>query len=338
VASDFEAFCAKLASPITKMGGVSVRVAQEFAKHEQLLGNSPKTFNNRMDVLRAIFQSLGSRAGLAMNPFDGKSIPRMDTKASTISHRPYTLEEIERIMHTLADEDFIRPIVITALCTAMRRINCCLLRYEDVIWSEKEKRIKVLPAKGGDRVSIPIFPLLERELAPAMKRHEGKKEDFVFPGQAAMYKSNPDGITLRVKKALKKAGFAETEDENGDASKALTVRRQVGRRRASIRGTHSCRTTWITLAFSGGMSVEEIQVITGQKSAEVIVGAYNRPGDELIRKTLEQSLPKALTGCMNTEVVIDNTARVTGLLSAMTDGNWQNLRDEALRLLNNNNL
>ena len=53
------------------------------------------------------------------------------------------------------------------MCTAMRRGDCCLLKWKDV--DLKEGFIAVKTAKTGETVDIPIFPMLREEL----ERREG---------------------------------------------------------------------------------------------------------------------------------------------------------------------
>ncbi|MFN0158483.1 MAG: hypothetical protein ACKVRP_10475 [Bacteroidota bacterium] len=63
--------------------------------------------------------------------------------------------------------------------------------------------LSVKTAKTGETVDIPIFPLLQEELTKA-KAVSGTSP-HCFPEAAAMYQSNPDGITWRVKQVLAKA-------------------------------------------------------------------------------------------------------------------------------------
>ncbi len=46
--------------------------------------------------------------------------------------KPFTPEELKAILDVLKEDPFIRPIIVTGMCTAMRRGDCCLLRWKDV--------------------------------------------------------------------------------------------------------------------------------------------------------------------------------------------------------------
>ena len=125
--------------------------------------------------------------------------------------QPFTPEELGAITEAARADEFIRPIIIVGMCTAMRRGDCCLLDWKDVDLANKFITVKT--SKTGQTVSIPIFPMLQDELE-RRKRRKGraKRDGYVFPEQARMYLENPDGITWRVKKILA-VGLGEPVDE-----------------------------------------------------------------------------------------------------------------------------
>jgi integrase len=104
---------------------------------------------------------------------------------------PFSPDELKAILVVSRNDEFIRPIIITGMCTAMRRGDCCLLKGDDV--DMVRQLITVKTAKTGVTVSIPIFPMLFDELS--QRTIEPGK--YVFPEQAKMYLENPDGITWR---------------------------------------------------------------------------------------------------------------------------------------------
>jgi hypothetical protein len=66
-------------------------------------------------------------------------------------------------------------------------------------------------------------------------------------------------------------------------------------RRACLKGWHSFRTTWITLALSAGVPEMIVRRVTGHATADVVLKHYFRPGREQFRAALAGALPKALT-------------------------------------------
>ena len=291
---------------------VTRTMARAFLASEEKRGVTAKTWNDTLVLLRATFQHL-LPAG-SINPFSG--VPTRETE--TVFHKPFTPEELKGILGAAQDDDFVRPLLVTGVCTAMRRGDCCLLKWSDV---DLEKRfITVKTAKTGQTVSIPIFPLLFDEL---VTRPNGGK-GYVFPEQAAMYLENPDGITWRVRKVFAAAGFKDEESNgneeaaengnrsgetallavvvNGDGQGNGAVRRgeihaerNGGLRRASVRDFHSFRVTWVTLALTAGVPLELVQKVTGHKTTDIVLKHYFQPGREDFRKALQSAMPKLLT-------------------------------------------
>ena len=215
----FAEFVQKLNPKAEEIAHVTRTVARSFMDAEEKRGVTPKTWNDVLKLLRATFMHL-LPAG-AINPFS--DMPTRETE--TVFRIPFTPEELKAIMDVARDDEFIRPILVTGICTAMRRGDCCLLEWPDV---DMERRfITVKTAKTGQTVSIPIFPMLHDELKELAGTGHGKgkkREGYVFPDQAKMYLENPDGITWRVKKILAVA-LGESEPDGSikgeDAPKKL---------------------------------------------------------------------------------------------------------------------
>ncbi|MBX3747291.1 MAG: hypothetical protein KF833_18435 [Verrucomicrobiae bacterium] len=172
---------------------------------------SPKTWNDTLKLLRATFKKLHPQLAEGSNPFHG-----LVTKASeTVNREPFKVEELKAITETCANDDFIRPIIVTGMCTAMRRGDCCMLTLR---WADVDLAagfLSVETAKTGQQVGIPIFPMLAEELNRA-KAKSGSSE-FCFPDASRMYQRNPDGITWRVKQVLARA----LHRASGDGTRAL---------------------------------------------------------------------------------------------------------------------
>jgi len=203
----FSTFAAEHQRGVTEFVAVKQETAKAFMAAEEARGVSPKTWNDTLKLLRATFKHLHPHLNDGSNPFHG-----LVTKATeTVNREPFTVEELKAITDACSDDDFIRPIIVTGMCTAMRRGDCCLLKWDDVDLAAGFITVKT--AKTGETVDIPVFPMLREELERAKKPTGGK--GFCFPEAAKMYETNPDGITWRVKQVLAKA-LDETngEDEN----------------------------------------------------------------------------------------------------------------------------
>jgi hypothetical protein len=125
---------------------------------------------------------------------------------------------------------------------------------------------------------VPLFPRLRAEIENLPRT--GK---YVFPDAAEMYLHNSYGIGWRLEKAL-------------EAAKIETSRSMGNGRLANIKGFHSLRTTWITMALTAGVPMELVRRVTGHSTVNIVLKHYFRPKREEFRRALELALPKALTG------------------------------------------
>ena len=332
----FADFVQKHNAHAEELGHVTRQTARAFMEAEAARGVTAKTWNDTLKLLRATCKHL-LPAG-SINPFS--SMPTRETE--TVFRKPFTPEELKAIVDAALGDDFARPILITGICTAMRRGDCCLLKWTDV--DLIRRFITVKTAKTGATVAIPIFPMLYDELV----RHTRAADGYVFPEQATMYEKNPDGITWRVRKVFAAAGFKDADEESetdpvdGEAASIVTValsqangdgtdtaapaaiggeihaKRKGGLRRASVRDFHSFRVTWVTLALTAGVPLELVQKVTGHKTAEVVLKHYYQPGREEFRRALQSAMPKLLTNGSKTP-----KEQMLEILGATTAKTWK---------------
>ncbi len=211
------------------LADVTPAIAEGFMASEKERKVSGRTYNAALILLRSAFKVLSQKANIAQNPF--ADIMTADEK--TTHRQPFTQDELQAILKAAERDPFIRPIIITGVCTAMRRGDCCLLRWEDV--DLKERFVRVKTAKTGETVEIPMFPVLHKELSaiapgPGAMKMKAIKENYCFPQQAKMYLENAHGITYRVKRVLETAGFfdlSENEEEKGETEPVVEDLRPV---------------------------------------------------------------------------------------------------------------
>ena len=169
----FVAFVQTAKPGIKEFVEVTPEIAKAFMDAEQARGVSPSTWNYSLELLRTTFKRLHPQLPHGHNPFR-----EFVTKAAdTVSRVPFTPEELKAIQEACAHDDFIRPVIITGMCTAMRRGDCCCLKWSDV--DLKEGFISVKTSKTGEKVDIPIFPLLQEELERA--KAAGKAIGILLP-------------------------------------------------------------------------------------------------------------------------------------------------------------
>jgi len=233
---------------------------------------APATYNELRNLLKGFFERVGHEAGVIRNPFLGCA-----TKIKKTIHRqPFTQKELTAILKHC--DKVSRPVVLTAMCTAMRRGDCCRLKWESV--DLQGGFITVKTSKTGEVAEIPLFPLLRAELERLPRTSE-----YVFPEAEEMYRTNIHGLTWRFQQALKNAEIEDTQLKRNDTG-----------RQASVKDFHSLRTTWITMALSAGVPMELVRRVTGHSTVDVVLKHYFRPGKEAFKTALETAMPKMLTG------------------------------------------
>jgi integrase len=241
---------------------VTRALARSFMEAEEGRGVTAKTWNDTLKLLRATCKRL-MPAG-SINPF--YDLPTRDVE--TVFRKPFTPAELKAIIEEAHKDDFIRPVLVTGICTAMRRGDCCLLKWDDV--DLEDGFITVKTSKTGETVDIPIFPLLRDVLEAADK---GPRENlFCFPEAAAMYAKNPDGITWRVKQVLTEA-FRKRAIEEGKAFPVLPED-EVRRRGASYldglgETSRTARMREVFDLYMAGKNINEVMAETGLSRGSV---------------------------------------------------------------------
>jgi len=286
----FAAFIREYHPQTRDLAQVTRTTALRFLAAEEKRGMTAKTWNDILLLLRTTFRHL-LPAG-AMNPLQG--IPTREVE--TVFRKPFTPEELKAIVEATHTDHYLRPVVITGICTAMRRGDCCLLKWSDV--DLQQRFITVKTNKTGQTVSIPIFPMLFDELSTLPHDATG----YVFPKQAEAYLRNPVGMTRRVRRLFAAAGFKDKEKDENGAEQAgddsirgdIHVQRKGGLRQASVRDFHSFRVTWVTIALTAGVPLELVQKVTGHKTADIVLKHYFQPGRETFRQALNAAMPKLL--------------------------------------------
>jgi integrase len=179
----------------TTMDHVGEEHAEEFMDKQEQRGLSPKTYN---DILKAL-RTVSSRA---KNPIFAQ-IPLKESE--TINRIPYDPEEIQAIHNAAVEDPFIYPILVTALCSAMRLGDCCCLRWDAVDFDEGFLSVKT--SKTGATTDILIFPLLNEVL----QKQIGNGSSYVFPEQMKQYHTDPTLFTRRLRIILATAGFCDSK-------------------------------------------------------------------------------------------------------------------------------
>ena len=275
----FVAFAQTKHPNMKDVGQVTRAVAGEFMAAEEARGLSAKTRNDSLKRLRAVFRSLLNEDLVGRNPFDG--IP-LHTE-NHVHRRPLTQEEIANLLKAVADDDFTRPLIVCALSTAMRRGDCCCLKWMDVHLDGKDTvgspvldHVIVKTSKTGETVTAPVDERLKAELIRAKANADGRSP-YVWPEQAALQADKQQGVSWRVSQAFERAGLGDKETQ---------VKRKRGIRQASVVDFHSLRTTWITDKLAAGIPIEAVKRTSGHRTTDVVTEHYYKPGEQQHLRTL----------------------------------------------------
>ncbi len=76
----------------------------------------------------------------------------------------------------------------------------------------------------------------------------------------------------------------------------LRKERTIGMRSASLYDFHALRTTFVTQAILGGMSIDKLKALTGHTTVDIVLRHYFKPRGTDVAKELEAALPASLTG------------------------------------------
>jgi len=131
-------------------------------------------------------------------------------------------DEVDRLL-TIAEPDrFIYPLIVTALCTGLRRGDVCRLKWKTVDLTSGGSKLTIKTSKTGAEVELPILPRLQEVLEAALaERRPGAV--YVFPEAEHMIENNPSGISYRMKKTFIKA-FAKPEEITQDATEIVPLK------------------------------------------------------------------------------------------------------------------
>lgn len=330
----FIRFAKKTSPSLQEMAQIHAPLAHAFCRGELARGVAAKTYNHTLIHLRSVFHALRKEAGMAENPFEG--IPLRESE--TIFRKPFSVEELSIIEEKAKADPFIYPLIVTGMCTAMRRGDCCTLLRSEV--DLESGFVTVKTSKTGETVQIPIFPLLRGVLEKAMAEPLDREDPphYVFPHLEAHYVINPDHLTDRVRRVLRAAGFVDPgkakDDAEKNASRGEVQRdRPNGVRRASVRDFHSFRVSWVTVALTAGVPLEIVQRVTGHRTTEIVLKHYFQPGKEDFRRTLAGKLPALLGDRSKPAADAFNVADLRAKLTAMEPSTWRLIRDELLTRL-----
>jgi integrase len=176
---------------------IARKQVEKFLSSKVDEGVSPATRNRHMAELRSMFNRCREWGLIYDNPCDG--IRRLRETGNRT--RFLSVQEITKLLKKC--EASIRPVIVTALHTGMRRSELLKLQWSDVDLSNRV--ITVQESKSGKKRAIPIDDTLFKTLQVLPSRF---KKGWVFPSPRNASQRCYD-FKSRAERAFEAAGFTD---------------------------------------------------------------------------------------------------------------------------------
>ena len=245
-------------------------VEHSYEAQSRLSGRTVNAFHK---TLKSVFSKLQEEAGILYNPFE---FDMMDNDSE--SRDAFTPAELKLISDNL--DPFVRPLFLIGICTGLSEGDICTLRWSEI---RDERWIIRRRRKTGAALEIPILP--PPPLANFLREQKplSAGSEYILPEHAAMYASNPSGISYRVKSFLEGLGIQTT---------------RTGRNRGratSVKDVHSLRHTFAYLAGCYQIPLPVVQSILGHMSPEM-TRHYQAHADREAKEKYLAKLPTLIGG------------------------------------------
>jgi integrase len=120
----------------------------------------PATIYQELALLRCMFNvAIKEWQWLRTNPVSGLKFSVGNRNART---RWLTLDEEEKLLEHATNPGWLRPLLVTALHTGMRRGELLALTWRDIDFAQR--MIRVEKSKNGEKRSVPITATLQKTL------------------------------------------------------------------------------------------------------------------------------------------------------------------------------
>ena len=247
------------------------------------------TYNSRVCVLREIFRTLSSKAGLEEDPWDGIRLRPDDCH----SRRELTMDELRRLLAAArqignGDREMAygewHKLILIGIYTGLRLGDCCCLDWSQI--SLAHGIIQLVPAKTRRHhqrlVTIPIHPALGQALLDnagqvvtgnnLSTEREALSTNLagpVLPSIEAMYRRSRHQVSKWLSVIFKKANIQ-------------TSVHLEGRHRKTPEATfHSLRHSFVSFAANAGVPLHIVQSIVGHESTAMTRHYYHENVDAL---------------------------------------------------------
>lgn len=249
------------------------------------------------------------------NPFSGVDVETTDGDR-VYNREPLNPGEIETLLAAAAGDRTAFDLIVAGLSTGLRRGDVCRLRWESV--DLRGGVLRLVTSKTKAELYLPILPRL-REVLEARLAERAEDAVFVFPEAERELRTNPSGVSRRIKKAFALA-FAKPQDAPQAAQDApervplADILPQVLQAVQQAKMTEAKRAKMIDLLtrYAGGESYRDIQ-----KTRRISRGGISMLMHEAERLAGVRFLPDAQAPGVNAAIRdVTRTRRAVGLKAA----------------------
>lgn len=215
---------------------------EQYRSFRKKAGKKPATINKEVGVLKRMFSIAVDNGWMVTNPATKSHLKPLAVENK--EKRIISVEEEKRILSFCVGEySYLRPIIICALHSGMRKSEILQLKWQNIDF--KSDLITILAQKNGKKSYIPISSTLKKEF---LKLYQDKISEYVFvnPQTNRPYRD----IHKRYNTVLEKAKI-----------KDFTF--------------HSLRHTACTRLIEAGVSLDVVKEIMRHSDISITLEVYN---------------------------------------------------------------
>jgi len=230
---------------------------EHFEKYrdDRLEAVKPGTVKRELNLLHSVIEHSRRRLALLENPVSDVKRPKVRDERIT----RFQKGEEKRLMAALDEcrNKFVKPAVIVALETAMRRGELLSLKWEDV--HLKERTAQLHDTKNGEHRDVPLTKVAVTELKKLKQERERKQaEDKVVSLDQRVFPISAESLKNAWERARERAGLEHIN-------------------------FHDLRHEAISRLFEAGFDAQVVRAVSGHKDMQSLKRYVNLKASDLAK-------------------------------------------------------
>lgn len=231
---------------VLEAAGIDVKLAELYLKElSTTIGAS--TFNTRLSLFKRVWHNLPSEYGLDKTVWDSFKKKKVE---ATSARQALTVEELGKVVAKAPTED-IKLLLLIGIYTGMRIGDCANLKWSEIDLNNNTMR--VVPQKTKKHMAAPVTIPIHPTLKTALLEVKDKSSEHVSEANAHGYVTG--NINNQVIDLFKKCGLKTSCKIDGKVK--------------LLKGFHSLRHTFVSMAINNGMSPMLVQRIVGHSTVNM---------------------------------------------------------------------